>query len=421
MLLRARTKLAPAPPAPREQHLPVRRSELVDRLLTSGPPEDADRRAFRRVADLVAAVLGHEYHLQLQQLKDAYAPFDADADVARLRAHDDAAKDRLLDDLVDRLGWLLERANFRRLTRADIEAATREASHWGINLRVSFDLFDRLEVYYRGEGVKHRRTPRRWFGLRRGVMVPVATYDRLFVLLRIKGGKNVPAGVDTNSVHLKLFKDLPKLDLEMLLPGTRVSMSLLDRVKLLFSLGTGLGTTGYKLAGPVLGLLAGAFTTTALLGIAGGAVGYGVRSFYGYLQTKQKYLLTLAQSLYFLNLDNNAGVLFRLLDEAEEQEAGEVLLAYHVLLTEAGPAGWTTAEVDARAEAWAKEHLKRDVDFDAADAVAKLRRLNLARQGEDGRWRPSHPAEAADRLARAWAAVACGTAGAAGAAETAST
>ncbi len=73
--------------------------------------------------------------------------------------------------------------------------------------------------------------------------------------------------------------------------------------------------------------------------------GYGVRSFYGYLQTKQKYQLNLTESLYYQNLDNNAGVISRLLDEAEEQENREAVLAY----TFCG-ASWTCA--DRRRMSW---------------------------------------------------------------------
>jgi hypothetical protein len=314
----------------------------------------------------------------------------------------DADKDRLLDDLIDRFRRLLERANFRRLSRREIELAMQQASHWGVNLTVNFDLFDRLEVFYRGEGVQHRRTPRRWFGARKGIKVPVPIYHRLVVLIRLKDGRCVPAGVDTNSVHIKVFKEIPKIDLEMLLPGTRVSMSLFDRLKLGFSLSTGIGMTGYKLAGPVLGLFAGATSTSALLGIIGGTAGYCVRSFYGYLQTKQKYMLTLAQSLYFLNLDNNAGVMFRLLDEAEEQECREVLLSYALLLHRAGPAGWTLAELDAAAEDWLRRRFDVDVDFEADDAVEKLERLGLCARSAGDRLIAVPVADALRALDRVW-------------------
>src|SRR5207247_7004010 len=97
-------------------------------------------------------------------------------------------------------------------------------------------------------------------------------------------------------VFIKIFKDIPKMDLEMLLPGTRVRMSLKDRGKITLPILTGLAVTTWKFLTPLLQLFEGAalgaifagYSLLAFLGLAGGTVGYGVRSFYGYLQTKQK-------------------------------------------------------------------------------------------------------------------------------------
>src|SRR5437868_3174186 len=52
------------------------------------------------------------------------------------------------------------------------------------------------------------------------------------------------------------------------------------------------------------------------------------------------------RSLYFQTLDSNAGVLMRLLDEAEEQECRETLLAYFCLWKYAPAQGWTAAHLD---------------------------------------------------------------------------
>ena len=93
--------------------------------------------------------------------------------------------------------------------------------------------------------------------------------------------------------------------------------------------------------------------------------------------------MQLSQSLYFQNLDNNAGVLYRLLDEAEEQESREVLLAYFVLWRYAGPRGWTADELDHYVELELGRQIGREVDFEVHDAVAKLEAAKLVtRNGE---------------------------------------
>jgi hypothetical protein len=46
------------------------------------------------------------------------------------------------------------------------------------------------------------------------------------------------------------------------------------------------------------------------------------------------------------NRDNNAGVLYHLLNEAEEQESREAALAYYYLWRFPRPEGWSTANLD---------------------------------------------------------------------------
>ena len=58
--------------------------------------------------------------------------------------------------------------------------------------------------------------------------------------------RRVTALIDTEDVHVKLFKDIPRMDLEMLLPGTRVKMSLVDRTKIVLPTLSGLGLTLWK-------------------------------------------------------------------------------------------------------------------------------------------------------------------------------
>jgi hypothetical protein len=142
-----------------------------------------------------------------------------------------------------------------------------------------------------------------------------------------------------------------------------------------------------------------------LFGVAAVAftlVGYGIRSFFSYLSTKSKYQLNLTRSLYFQNLDNNAGVLARLIDEAEEQECREALLAWFLLWREAGEEGWTDRELDRRVEAFVAEQVGVQVDFECGDAIEKLRRLQLVETTSQGKLAAAPIEQCLDRLDRAW-------------------
>ena len=129
--------------------------------------------------------------------------------------------------------------------------------------------------------------------------------------------------------------------------------------------------------GALLAAAVGVYGLLAVMGLVGGTIGYGVRSFYGYLRTKEKYQLNLTESLYYQNLDNNAGVMFRLIDEAEQQEHREALLGYFFLWRQAGQSGLTAGELDGAIEAYLSEQVGRPIDFEVADALAKLERLRL--------------------------------------------
>jgi hypothetical protein len=325
-----------------------------------------------------------------------------------------------LDVLFERFTWLLERANFCRLTEKDMQEALDSVSHHGLSLEVDFDYFERLEIFSRGD-VMQTQQYRNWKRLYKLEEAQVPTFQRLVLIFRLRPGRHRTRNFDTQDVFIKLFKDIPKPDLEMLLPGTRVKMSLRDRLKIVMPTVSGLVVSVYKaLKGALLAAAAGIYGILVVLGVT---CGYGVKSFYGYLQTKQKYQLNLTESLYYQNLDNNAGVISRLLDEAEEQENREAVLAYYFLwrkLDVRGSTadelawknraqqntfpggGFTAEELDQRIEQFLSDSLGRPIDFEVDDALAKLIRMNLVRQVAGGRYVALSLDEALATLDRAW-------------------
>jgi hypothetical protein len=305
-------------------------------------------------------------------------------------------RQRRLNELFCDFGSLMERANFRHLCREDLEPALQGASDWGLNMDVDFSAFERIAIFARGHAVETRRRRRlRHFYREEEVVVPV--YRRLVLILKMKKHKRLPRDVDTQSVYLKVFKDIPKLDVKMLLPGARVCLTHFDRGRIGVPLVTGLGMMAWR----VLGLMSrtiwnlgddlldavlklGASGNPWLLWIvASGAAGYGYQSFYGYKQTKQRYVLSLTESLYYQNLDSNAGVLTRLLDEAEEQEAREAILAYFFLWRYAGDPGWTAAGLDGHVETYLEGGTGLKVNFGVGAALSKLERMHVVRKAGD--------------------------------------
>jgi hypothetical protein len=168
---------------------------------------------------MLEATFHFEYHDELEKLKDAYAAFDPDRDTVDnelLRAH---SNDGDVATLFQHMVGLLERANFRHLGQDEIEAALNDTTDWGVRLDVDFDVFERLEVYSRGE-VSTTRTVRNFRTLFKKQEVEVPIYQRLVIIFRLKDHERLAAQTNLDAVTLKIFKNIPRVDLEMLFPGT---------------------------------------------------------------------------------------------------------------------------------------------------------------------------------------------------------
>jgi len=368
----------------RENFIPIRKAELADLLAGQADLSPKDRTAFDQLSKLLTATFHYDFHLRLEDLKNAYSVFDPDADTLPARPISPAERDKRAADLFEKFVWLLQRANFVRLTKDDINAALGATSDWGLRLNVNLEVFDRLEVFARGD-IVGRRARRRWRNFYRLEQADVPIYQRLVVIFRLRSYETIDGHINDETIHIKIFKNIPKMDLEMLLPGTRVKMSLVDQSKIFFPTVSGVAITGVKVfQGALVVAATGIYGMLTFLGLVAGTLGYAVKSFFGYLRTQQKYQLSLTRSLYYQNLDNNAGVLFRLLDEAEEQECRESLLAYYFLWRRAGEIGWTAERLDSEIEGFLSDETGVSVDFEVSDAIEKLRRMGLVETTAEG-------------------------------------
>ena len=397
-----RTPPDEADPAPAREHfIPLRPADLVQKLADDPAVTIFDRDQFRRLCQLIEATIHHEYHSRLTELKTAYAPFDPDSDAAAQYEMASDERNARCRRLFDRFDSLLARANYRRLTRDQLDEALRTPSDDGLSLHLDLDIFERLEIYTRGDCLLPR-VGRSWRNLWQGEAKLVPTYRRLAIIFRLKHQTPHTDPLDTRAVVLKLFKNIPQQDVETLLPGANVRISLIEQAKIVLPTISGVGLTIFKLLkGAAAVAFASLYGLLAFLALISGVIGYGVRSFYGYLRTREKYQLSLTRSLYFQNLDNNAGVLYHLVNEAEEQEFREVVLAYW-LLWRGGMQAARAADLDEAAERWLSERCGLAVDFEVSDALAKLQRLGLAQASPHGRWRAENIDMALEKLDAAW-------------------
>ncbi|MHB1423395.1 MAG: DUF3754 domain-containing protein [Gemmataceae bacterium] len=370
----------------REHFIPLRKSDLIELLCRDKKMSAGERESFRQFCVLVSSVFHFEYLKQLEELKDDYAPFDPDADTKAL--HPFSADERHKDEmqLFERFTSLMERANFKRLKREEMQQAMQEvASVSGIHTHVDLNLFEHLQVFVRGD-VIGRWTRRSWWKLGRKEEFHVPLHQRLVLIVKMRPHKRLDRDIDATRVYLKIFKDIPKVDKDMLLPGARVRLSRLDKGLIAYPLIFGIGLLIYNIVESIFGkgvAVGVSLGSIASWSVAAALGGYGYKSYYSYQVKKQDYSLKLTKNLYFKSLDNNTGVLMRLLDEAEEQECRETFLAYFCLWKYAPPEGWTAEQLDDYVELYLEGNANLKVDFEIGDALAKLERLKIVRKSGD--------------------------------------
>jgi hypothetical protein len=395
----------------REHYIPLRKSDLVDMLCKDSRLEPRERDPFRQFCLLVSSVWHFEYLATLEKLKDAYAPFDPDSVTKEVNPLPAEKRPQRMEYLFDEFIKLMERANFKRLSRKDIEDAIEGgASDWGVNMSVDFDVFERIELFVRSEGTT-TRVKRRTFLFWKTEEKKVDTYRRLILLVKMRPHKRLPPNIETEAVFAKMFKDIPKLDLEMILPGTKLQMPGFQKWKtgttLFGSIGYGLYNVGSALWDALMEVIrsAASFTLSApkmlLLAPMGVLFGYGYKQYAGYQVTKQSYSKMLAESLYFQNLDNNLGVVTSVIDEAEEQECRETILAYYYLWRHAPQEGWSSEQLDDYIEMELEGKLNMKIDFEVGDALGKLEKLNIVSRHGD-KYRAVGLTQALEKLDYRW-------------------
>ncbi len=417
------SQAADAPPVVAlERFIPFRRVDLIDMCLEDTWFTDGQRVRFRSVAALLTSLIHHEFHEQLEGLKDAYAPVNPDLDTRAIHLSTGQETEDTKSKLVSGLELVIEKANFERLGETELADAMASESLFQVRLHVDFRDFENMLFFKRGETVR-TETVRKWFGLRKR-QVTFTNYDRVVVFFRFKGEEHFSARrrrrlpFEPGSVIIKLFQNVPKDDIEMLFPNAEVRMKPMDKaiigvpavVGSLIVLFTKLGST-MVLIGSLFAFWLGMraanvrIDQTTLIALAAGLGALGGflwKQFSNFRNRKVRFMKALSDTLYFKNLDNNAGVFHRLIDTAEEEETKEVLSGYFMLLRTGVP--MTEAELDCEVEFWFRDSWSCDLDFEVSDALAKLVRFGLVSQ-VDGQYTAIPLVDAQARLDGIWDAI----------------
>jgi hypothetical protein len=193
-----------------------------------------------------------------------------------------------------------------------------------------------------------------------------------------------------------VFKRIPQVDLEMLFPNTRIAFRPFDKLRLFVTAG---GGTAAGVMGTATKLLATTNPFTLAVAIAGlSAVIF--RQVMGFFNTRNGYMMVLAQNLYFCSLANNLGAL-TIAENAEEEDVKEDILLY-AFLAQSPPHQEALSQARAAISGFLKERCEVSVGYDAEDALRRLLADGLVTSDADGNLTAIAPAEARAHLDTLW-------------------
>lgn len=406
---------APAGLLPRHAHttwesepfIPVSRFEIAERMATTGRwgevPPDTIRRLFRYLSAWRHVI----YKERLDDLEQTYLPFSPETDLLRIGTF---TPERIADYRARFIGGikrLLKQANYIEVPRDEVPALMDRETVHGLALKVDLGDFEECVVYRRGTDYTIEARPTIWTGYLWTQEFTVPVYQRLAVLLKLwpeeeriaqvmsakgvshrkaramvrRSRSSLPVGIDCDRIYVKLFRDIPHTNLEMLFPNTRVQFSRADKIRLG---GSAIGGLGIGIFGAAWNLVTAAVLSPYLLGVAlFGLAGIIVRQVLGYFNQRTQYMKILAENLYFHTLADNRSAFTLLANRAEEEDVKEEMLLYSVLATEPVHRDDLPTIKD-RVSAYLQQEFNVDVSFDIHDALERLMRDGVVREAPDG-------------------------------------
>jgi Protein of unknown function (DUF3754) len=407
----------------RERFIPVSRYGLRAKLIAMLAEGGGDRKAWGRALDCLAAWRHQEHRRRLLDLIEDYLPFCPDSDTANLLELDVDARDKARAEFIAGIERMLAQANFVRLSRADVQRLLVKQSPYGLNLKVDLSEFDEALLYYRGTGTIRREERNPWRLYLRKDRLDVPIFERLFLLLKLKPAEvriaeimastqvdraraarevekaraHFPPGVSSDYIYVKIFKRIPQVDIEMLFPNTQVAFMPFDKLKLMVTAG---GGTVAGVAGTATKLLAATNPFALAFGVFGlSAVIF--RQAMKFFHTRNHYMMVLAQNLYFCSLANNCGALTLIADGAEEEDVKGDMLLYAFLARH--PSGHDAlSQIKTMVTRFLAERCGVSVNFDAGDALKRLRADGLVSADADERFSAIAPEDARAHLDRLW-------------------
>jgi Protein of unknown function (DUF3754) len=374
----------------RETFIPITKTALIDRLTHEDAWAPGMAKEARKFFQYLDYWRRQTYSASLRDVDKSYEAFNPDSDLLTTRAFSTNERAKMQANVVAHVKGLLKQANYVQVDPRDLDLLAK-GSHYGLELQVDLEAFDELLVYYRGRSSKkeQRREVRKFY---RKVEFEVPIFRRLFVLFKLKPVEQrigelmrkhdwsrgeaerhvkkmrslLSAEIRSDNIYMKLFKNMPRSDIEMIFPNTRVAFRRFDKIKLGL---TGGGSVGMGLFGAAGKIALAASNPVAAIGAVAGLGGIALRQGVNFMNQRQRYMV--------------------------------VMLLYCVL-AKTPTRREHLEEVDRGIENYLKKTFEIDVDFDLSEALGRLVEDGLVSEDQTGLLTVLKPNEAASHIDAKW-------------------
>ncbi len=410
-----------APIAP-EKFIQVNRSDIVERVLEKlFEPHHKDLAG--EVLRYMCALRQWETAKLLDKVVEDYDAFNPDDETVNFEHYTASERRARLENLKAQIVDLVVSANYTEMDEGTLKQVLDEQTPAGFSADVDLAEYDFHLLFYRG-AIKDKVSVASWRTLwLRERPVEADAYRRLFLGLKLKPvetrveelvaegmtrrkaekrvrrarNQQMLEGVSEDTLHLKVFRRIPKSELEILFPNAKIRFNVFDRLWLWIGSG---GSTVFAIVTAGLKFVAAfAISIFFVFFTIAGAIGAIIRTVTSFFNTRTRYMAKLAKSLYFHNIASNQSVLSLMADDAEEEDIKEAVLTYALLLR-FGHRG--LEEVKLEAEKFLRDEFGVGCNFDIEDGCVHLRKLGLLVVDDAGAPRIRDLDDAHEHLVSEW-------------------
>lgn len=307
---------------------------------------------------LVDALVARHAQEAARSLAALYATVDPDEAAQEI---DDDARARV----VSALDEALDLAGYRALDDDEVRGSVRAEGIFPLSYDVDFSRLAFVRVWAKGERERETTRPT-WGGLRResvrfraysSVLVALAFRPRVPTLLERLRARLLPPTVRhevaPGRLSLRLVRDVPKADLEIVFPDPRPRMKNAQVATIAVPFVSGVGILMWEwIVRPLVdGGRAAALSDAALTAVAVALAGHAYKTWQGHRAAVREFVNEVTRSLYFRSVAVNAGVPSVVAHEGARALADAARVVDEALARapDAGAQGGVDARDDARA------------------------------------------------------------------------